>query len=82
MNTSMVVEDEFDEFMAKVFPSVSKLAVQYRESRRIWHASAWSVLFHIQDVCNTKSEDEGCNEINSIMRQLHEYFELINKDSD
>ena len=82
MKRPLIIEDEFDSFVRKVYPGLDNTCVQIRESRRIWYAAMCRILTHMLTVSNTFSEDSATEEINNLFQQLDEFFELIKKDSD
>lgn len=76
------LEDEFDDFMRKVNPTVQPHSVQYHESRRVWFAACAALFqqmaFNVPEV----SDDEGVKEFENINAQLHEFKKRVAEHRD
>lgn len=68
------LDDEFEEFMRKVFPMVRETETQYKESRRVFVAGCAAMFFFwVRDVARV-SDEEGVEALKKVQDQLDEFM--------
>lgn len=78
---SLDLDDVFESYMRKVNPGVPQHSAQFKESRRIWFASAAAIHFHLLAMTEL-SDDEGLAELKKIELQLLEFKTRVKDDRD
>jgi hypothetical protein len=68
------LDDEFENFMRRVFPTVKELDRQYLEARRIFASGAASMYFHLTGDVTAVPDDEGVKELARIDKELTDFF--------
>jgi hypothetical protein len=76
------IDDEFENFWRKVYPTVPKTTTQYRESKRIWFC-ATDVLYIFMVATIPKMSDAKAEEqLRNLRAQLKEFAQQIAEDKD
>jgi len=68
------LDDEFENFMRRVFPAVKEHEIQYKESRRVFTAGAAVMFMHITGEIPQLSEDHAMEELKKLDDQFSDFF--------
>jgi hypothetical protein len=68
------LDDEFEEFMQKVNPTVDPTSVQYKESRRVFMAGAGAMFIFCTFELANLPEADGVAALERLRRELNEFF--------
>ena len=64
------IDDEFEDFMRKIHPTVGAHTAQYRESRRVWFAATANIFYLLHGKVADLPEDEGLQVLTDLGEQL------------
>jgi hypothetical protein len=79
---SFDLEDEFDNYMRQVAPSVQQHEVQYRESRRAFIAGARRLYLHMTRDVVQLSDSDAEKELQRLDKEMRAHWKLACEDKD
>lgn len=68
------LDDKFQEFMQKVYPTVREHDDQYKESKRVFVAGVTCLYYHLTLGLTELPDSEAEQELESIHQQIDEFF--------
>lgn len=71
----MIVDDEFDDFMRRCFPTVKQHDVQWNTSRQVWFAATNCLLAFMLCDLTEVSENEALRKMDDLTCQMKEFLE-------
>jgi hypothetical protein len=67
------IDDEFENFMRRVYPDVLEHSIQFRECRRVFLSGAASMFLWLEGLA-AYPENHGVDALADVSKQLEEFF--------